>query len=61
MAKTAKKSGEKNDTKSRKVRDLPAKSLGTRKAASVRGGKPAGDPIPTESISLHYGKTEISY
>jgi len=43
------------------------KDLTTKKAAAVRGGLPAvqkaraaaarfGDPIPTESISLNYGK-----
>jgi hypothetical protein len=60
MAKKRTKRGEK-DTKSRKVRDLPAKSLGATKAASVRGGKPAGDPIPTESISISYGKIKFDY
>jgi len=60
MAKTAKTSGEKKGTKSRHGRDLPAKSLGATKAASVRGGKPAGD-IPTESISLNFSKVGYEY
>jgi hypothetical protein len=42
MAKQPTKSGEKKDTRSRKLRDLPAKSLGARKAVSVRGGIKAG-------------------
>ncbi len=42
MAKQSTKSGEKKGTRSRKMRDLPAKSLGVRKAASVKGGRKAG-------------------
>jgi hypothetical protein len=37
MAKKRTKCGEK-DTRSRKVRDLPAKPVGARKAATVKGG-----------------------
>jgi type VI protein secretion system component Hcp len=39
MAKNSPKSSEKKDTRSRKVRDLPGKPVGARKAAAVRGGK----------------------
>jgi hypothetical protein len=42
MAKNSATSNEKKSTRSRKVRDLPAKPLGARKAASVRGGIKAG-------------------
>jgi hypothetical protein len=42
MAKQATKSSQRKDTRSRKVRDLPARPLGARKAASVGGGIKAG-------------------
>lgn len=42
MAKKPTKSSEKKDTRSRKVRDLPAKPLGADKIASVKGGRKAG-------------------
>jgi hypothetical protein len=38
MAKKATKTGEKKGTRSRQVRDLPAKPVGAHKAASVKGG-----------------------
>ena len=38
MVKQRAKTSAKKDTQSRKVSDLPAKSLGVRKAASVKGG-----------------------
>ena len=38
MAKPLTKSSEKKDTQSRKMHDLPAKTLGAGKAALVKGG-----------------------
>ena len=38
MAKQLRKRGERKNENSRKMRDLPAKSLGACKAAAVKGG-----------------------
>jgi hypothetical protein len=43
MAKQPTRGSEKRNTKSRKMRDLPAKSLGADKIASVKGGRKAGE------------------
>ncbi len=51
MAKKSTKSGEKKDMRSRKMRDLPAKPVGRRKGASVKGG----------DISIPYTKIEWKY
>ena len=51
MAKQPMKSGKNKDTRSRKVRDLPAKPVGRAKAASVEGGE----------ISIPFTKIEWKY
>jgi len=38
MAKQSTKNSKSKDTRSRKMRDLPAKPVGARKAVSVKGG-----------------------
>jgi len=53
MAKQRAKTSAKKDAQSRKMRDLPAKSLGVRKAASVKGGtKAAAGQEPYLKITL---------
>jgi len=59
MAKQVQESSKSKDTRSRKMRDLPAKPVGGRKAASVRGGgesKPVGQP--TQSLTINYSEVE---
>jgi type VI protein secretion system component Hcp len=50
MANQRTKSSEKKDARSRKVRNLSAKPLGARKAASVKGGKTSLQDIPITHI-----------
>ncbi len=51
MARKSMGSNEKKGKRSRKMRDLPAKPVGARKAAEVTGG----------DLSLNYTKVEYTY
>jgi len=57
MAKQLRKRGERKNENSRKMRDLPAKSLGTRKAASVKGGTPCVAGAHYDKVVLVVRKT----
>ena len=62
MAKQGQKSSKSRDTRSRKMRDLPAKPVGGRKAASVRGGGESKPVVqPTESVTFNYSNVEWKY
>jgi hypothetical protein len=43
------------------MRDLPKKTLNAKTAKGVKGGGKKGSEVPTESISLNYGKIEFKY
>ncbi len=59
MARKSVGSSEKKEKRSRKMRDLPAKPVGARKAAGVTGG--GGNDNPTESLSLNFTTVHHTY